>query len=77
MKGVGIQVVQGRGRFTGPNTLQVEGGEEVRFKSAVIATGSRPSEPPIPGLDDPRCLDSTGCSRSTTCRSAWWCSVAA
>jgi dihydrolipoamide dehydrogenase len=59
MKGVGIQVVQGRGRFTGPNTLQVEGGEEVRFKSAVIATGSRPSEPPIPGLDDAHCLVST------------------
>jgi dihydrolipoamide dehydrogenase len=60
MKRVGIQVVHGRGRFTGPNTIQVGGGEEVRFKSAVIATGSRPSAPPIPGLDDPRCLDSTG-----------------
>ena len=60
MKGVGIQVVHGRGRFTGPNTLQVGGGEDVHFKSAVIATGSRPSAPPIPGLDDPRCLDSTG-----------------
>src|ERR1700761_7435076 len=45
MKGVGIQVLTGRGRFTSPNTLQVERGEEVRFKSAVIATGSRPSEP--------------------------------
>src|ERR1700712_1526692 len=43
MKGVGIQVVQGRGRFTGPNTLQVEGGEEGQFKSAVIATASPPS----------------------------------
>jgi dihydrolipoamide dehydrogenase len=32
----------------------------VRFKSAVIATGSRSAAPPIPGLDDPRCLDSTG-----------------
>ena len=60
MKGVGIEVVHGRGRFTGPNTLQVGGGEDVHFKSAVIATGSRPSAPPIPGLDDPRCLDSTG-----------------
>jgi dihydrolipoamide dehydrogenase len=60
MKGIGIQIVQGRGRFTGPNTLQVEGGEEVRFKSAVIASGSRPSAPPIPGIDDEHCLDSTG-----------------
>ena len=31
----------------------------MRFKSAVIATGSRPSAPPIPGLDDEHCLDST------------------
>jgi dihydrolipoamide dehydrogenase len=59
MKGIGIQIVQGRGRFTGPNTLQIEGGEEVRFKSAVIASGSRPSVPPIPGIDDEHCLNST------------------
>jgi dihydrolipoamide dehydrogenase len=59
MKGIGIQVVTGRGRFTGPNTLQVEGGEEIRFKSAVIATGSRPSSPPIPGLEDAHCLVSS------------------
>src|SRR6185436_6293537 len=32
----------------------------VKFKSAVIATGSRPAAPPIPGIDHPRCIDSTG-----------------
>jgi dihydrolipoamide dehydrogenase len=60
LKGNGIQVVKGRGRFGGPNTLAVEGGEDVQFKSAVIATGSRPAAPPIPGIDHPRCIDSTG-----------------
>src|SRR5215218_5699720 len=40
MKTDGVKVVQGRGTFTGPNTLAVEGGEEVSFRSAVIATGS-------------------------------------
>src|SRR5664279_4965283 len=43
LKTNGIQIVKGRGRFTGPTTLSVEGGEDVQFKSAVIATGSRPA----------------------------------
>ena len=53
LKGNGIQVVKGRGRFSGPNTLAVEGAEDIQFKSAVIATGSRPAAPPIPGHRPP------------------------
>jgi len=60
LKTNGIQIVKGRGSFTGPNTLAVAGGEDVQFTSAVIATGSRPAAPPIPGVDHPRCIDSTG-----------------
>jgi dihydrolipoamide dehydrogenase len=60
LKTDGVQVVKGRGRFTGPNTMAVEGGEDIQFKSAVVATGSRPAAPPIPGIDNPRCIDSTG-----------------
>jgi dihydrolipoamide dehydrogenase len=59
-KANGVDWVKGRGRFTGPNTLAVEGGEDVNFKHAVIATGSFPLRPPIEGLDSPRCVDSTG-----------------
>src|SRR5712691_5775007 len=33
-----ITIVSGRGTFTGPNTIAVEGGEDVRFASAIIAT---------------------------------------
>ena len=40
--------------------MPVEGGEDIQFKAAVIATGSRPAAPPIPGIDHPRCIDSTG-----------------
>ena len=60
LKADGVQVVKGRGRFTGPNTLAVEGGEDIQFKSAVVATGSRSAAPPIPGIDHPRCINSTG-----------------
>ena len=60
LKANGVEWVQGSGRFTGPTTLAVEGAEDVSFKSAIVATGSYPMRPPIPGLDSPRCVDSTG-----------------
>jgi pyruvate/2-oxoglutarate dehydrogenase complex dihydrolipoamide dehydrogenase (E3) component len=47
--GTGAHVFQGRGIFTGPNTIQV-GDTELKFKKAVIATGGRPSVPNVPGL---------------------------
>src|SRR6478735_1748057 len=59
-KANGVEWVNGRGTFTGPNTIAVEGAEEVVFKSAIVATGSFPIRPPITGLDSPRCVDSTG-----------------
>jgi dihydrolipoamide dehydrogenase len=59
-KAFGVEWVRGKGRFTSATTIAVEGGEDVTFKSAVVATGSYPVRPPIPGLDSPRCVDSTG-----------------
>jgi len=59
-KANGVEWVHGAGRFTGPNTIAVDGGEDVTFKSAIVATGSFPIRPPIPGLDSARCVDSTG-----------------
>jgi dihydrolipoamide dehydrogenase len=57
-----VTVVQGSGRFTGPQTLEVTGPDGktqiVGFTSAIIATGSAPIM--LPGLpDDPRIMDST------------------
>ena len=56
-----VKVVTGRGKFTSPNTLQVEtaeGARTVRFKNAIIAAGSEPVAPGfIPA--DPRIWDST------------------
>jgi dihydrolipoamide dehydrogenase len=59
-KANGVEWVKGEGRFRDANTIAVEGGEDVSFKQAIIATGSFPLRPPIPGLDSPRCVDSTG-----------------
>src|SRR5436309_3426467 len=59
-KANGVEWVQGEGRFTDANTIAVEAREAITFKSAVVATGSYPIRPPIPGLDSPRCVDSTG-----------------
>src|SRR6266478_846148 len=59
-KANGVEWVKGTGRFKDANTLAVEGGEDITFKSAVVATGSFPLRPPIDGLDSPRCVDSTG-----------------
>ncbi len=56
----GVEWVKGSGSFKDANTITVEGGEDITFKSAVVATGSFPIRPPIDGLDSPRCVDSTG-----------------
>ncbi|HVO14868.1 MAG TPA: FAD-dependent oxidoreductase [Alphaproteobacteria bacterium] len=48
-EGLGAQVLRAQARFTGPGELEA-GGTRVRARRFVIATGSRPSVPPIPGL---------------------------
>jgi pyruvate/2-oxoglutarate dehydrogenase complex dihydrolipoamide dehydrogenase (E3) component len=47
---LGVKVLRAEARFTGPDSLAA-GGEEVRPRRFVIATGSSPAIPPIPGLD--------------------------
>jgi dihydrolipoamide dehydrogenase len=59
-KANGVEWVKGTGRFKDANTIAVEGGEDVTFKQAIIATGSYPLRPPIDGIDSDKCVDSTG-----------------
>ena len=47
----GVDVFLGDARFTGADSVAVAG-QTLRFKRAVIATGARAAEPPIPGLRD-------------------------
>ncbi len=49
-EGLGVDVIQGAARFTGPREVEVDG-RRIRARRFVIATGSSPAAPPIPGLD--------------------------
>jgi dihydrolipoamide dehydrogenase len=61
-KANGVEWIRGTGTFKDANTLTVDAengqSQEVSFRSAIIATGSFPLRPPIPGLDSDRCVDS-------------------
>jgi pyruvate/2-oxoglutarate dehydrogenase complex dihydrolipoamide dehydrogenase (E3) component len=46
---LGVDVFIGKGRFTGKNTIEVNG-QTLKFAKAVVATGGTASVPPIPGL---------------------------
>lgn len=48
-RGLGVNVIQGEASFVDKKTVKV-GDELIRARRFVIATGSRPSIPPIPGL---------------------------
>src|SRR5271166_5520307 len=48
--GLGVRAVKGRGRFADAETVVVEGEAEIKARRFVIATGSAPAIPPIPGL---------------------------
>ncbi len=48
-RGYGVDVVFGKARFTGPREVRA-GDRRITGRRFVIATGSRPAVPPIPGL---------------------------
>jgi pyruvate/2-oxoglutarate dehydrogenase complex dihydrolipoamide dehydrogenase (E3) component len=50
-EGLGVRVIEAHGRFTAPNRVEA-GGQVIRARRFVVATGSRAAVPPIPGLDE-------------------------
>ncbi|HLQ31267.1 MAG TPA: dihydrolipoyl dehydrogenase [Chloroflexota bacterium] len=63
-KSNGIQTLMGLASFNDDKSIAVklkDGGEEqVKAKDVIVATGSSPSRPPLPGMDLPGVIDSTG-----------------
>lgn len=49
-RGLGVDVILGAGKFVSPEVLEVNG-RRLTARTFVIATGSRPAVPKLPGLD--------------------------
>ncbi len=58
LKRSGVQVIRGHARFASKQSVQV-GTDTFAGKNILIATGSRPAIPPIPGIESKGVLDST------------------
>ncbi|GAB7491359.1 dihydrolipoyl dehydrogenase [Bilophila wadsworthia] len=59
----GVKVIIGTAQFLDSKKLivNVKDGEQIlTFDRIIIASGSVPAVPPIPGIDCPQCIDSTG-----------------
>ncbi len=50
-EGLGVQVITQAAQFIGPGEVEATDGTRVTARRFVIATGSAPATPPIPGLD--------------------------
>lgn len=50
-RGMGIEVIRDTATFTGPSEVEA-GGRRIQARRFVVATGSSPMVPPIPGLAD-------------------------
>ena len=48
-EGLGVHVIRAAARFAGPEVVEA-GGQRIRARRFVVATGSRAAMPPIPGL---------------------------
>lgn len=48
---LGVDVFFGKGRFTGRDSIDVEG-TQLRFKKAAICTGARAAAPAVPGIEE-------------------------
>ena len=49
-KANGVEVIRGFGRLTGPNGMDVAG-RKVTYDKLILAMGSAPARPPVPGMD--------------------------
>jgi len=57
LRSEGVDVIEADASFLAPGRI-VAGGRELRYRKAIVATGSRPAGPPIPGLAEIEALTS-------------------
>ena len=66
-KSHGITVFADHATLTDRQTVHLAGGEDLTCDHLIVATGSSPARIPIPGVDLPGVVDSTGLLNMTTC----------
>jgi dihydrolipoamide dehydrogenase len=59
LKKSGVEVIMASASIKGPGKVEADG-KTYETANILIATGSKPAVPPIPGIDSPAVLDSTG-----------------
>ena len=64
LRDTSVEVLHGTGRLVGRNAVEVDG-ERHEAANILVASGSRPAVPPIPGIDGERVLDSTSAFQLT------------
>lgn len=57
LKRAGVEVIHGQARLVSRNAIEVEG-KQFEAANILLATGSRPATPPIPGITSEQVLDS-------------------
>lgn len=69
VKKSGTTLINGKGVIKDIHTIEVTGKDQqiITTEKIIVATGSRPSKPPIPGIDGDKVLDSDGVLQLTTC----------
>ena len=66
-KNHGVTVFASHATLADRNTVELANGETLQCDHLIIATGSSPARIPIPGVDLPGVVDSTGLLNMTTC----------
>ena len=66
-KSHGVTVIKAKAVLKDRNTVALDNGETLTCDHLIVATGSEPAALPIPGIDLPGVVDSTGLLNMTTC----------
>ena len=66
-KSHGVTVFKAKATLKDRSTVELDNGETLTCNHLIVATGSEPARIPIPGVDLPGVVDSTGLLNMTTC----------